>query len=219
MITTAYRHNLTIFKLLSTDFVLEDPATAPVGIKPVCGIPRAGNSSLGNIAVRLYHTLLPPTLLTLANCTSSHFHSLSERHRLCSFCRLRSLSHPPLQQAQSCSRPHRAPRDVDNLHCDVHPPTLNHWLDLRPGFRCPCRPHSSPCWRHCLFLLVSARERARCDPGASESTWEARTSTLPPPNGMALTILPHCTDRRGRNALVVTCEYSPTLCSNCYEPS
>jgi hypothetical protein len=42
--------NLFYRQLSRTAFVLEDPTTAPVGINPVCGIPRAGNSSLGNIA-------------------------------------------------------------------------------------------------------------------------------------------------------------------------
>ena len=51
-------HHLTTFKLSNTNFTLEDPATAPVGVTPVCGIPRAGNGRLGNIAVRFYHTLL-----------------------------------------------------------------------------------------------------------------------------------------------------------------
>jgi len=42
--------NLFYRQLSSTAFVLEASATAPVGIKPDCGIPRAGGSGLGNIA-------------------------------------------------------------------------------------------------------------------------------------------------------------------------
>jgi len=161
LVIIACCNSLTISKLSNTDFVLENPDTAPVGITPVCGIPRAANSSLGNIAVRPYYILLAPHI---------SLHSLSERHRLWSFCRLRPLSHPPLQQAQSCSGPHRAPRDIDNLYYDVHPPTLNDWLDLRPGFRCPHHHHSDPCRRRCVFLLVSARERAHCNAGGSASS-------------------------------------------------
>jgi len=41
--------NLFYRQLSNTNFTLEDPATAPVGITPVCGIPRAGNGKLGNI--------------------------------------------------------------------------------------------------------------------------------------------------------------------------
>jgi len=42
--------NLFYRQLSNTNFTLQDPATAPVGINPVCGIPRAGGSRLGNIA-------------------------------------------------------------------------------------------------------------------------------------------------------------------------
>ena len=85
-------HYLTIPKLSNTNFTLEDPATAPVGINPVCGIPRAGNSRLGNIAVRIYYHTPISSCLVLP-------HSLSERRCLWSFRGLGPLSHTPLQQA------------------------------------------------------------------------------------------------------------------------
>jgi len=42
--------NLFYRQLSATNFTLEDPATAPIGISPACGIPRAGNGRPGNVA-------------------------------------------------------------------------------------------------------------------------------------------------------------------------
>ena len=152
-----------------------DPATAPVGVNPECGIPLVqANGSLGNIANIIACGLSVIVVVALIVFASRRKAAVGKFSMLDSFLRKNSPVYPrglfvssrfhlSATHMACFYRAHRAPYILWRIPFDTDIPNSDDWLRHPARHPRPGHPHCHSCWLSCYSFLDLAWQCHRGD--------------------------------------------------------